>query len=246
MSGQGKGCDEVRYWVPHHLRVAVTPTGVVVLDLKRDRYFALDETNARELAALATNWDEVSTETQPFEAVSRDAALSRVDALIRAGLLSRDAPDRSFRARRVDLTVQLASGGLPGSPAASLRPHHVRSFVLACLWAKRVMRSRTLYSVACEISEARTGNSEVVDLQRTIELVSVFRGLRPYSFEAKDRCLFHALALQRFLFRYRSYPTWVVGVSARPWAAHSWVQSDECVLDSSPEEVCGFTPILGI
>ena len=108
------------------------------------------------------------------------------------------------------------------------------------------MRSRTLYSVACEISEARTSDSEVVDLQRTIELVSVFRRLRPYAFEAKDRCLFHALALQRFLFRYGSYPTWVVGVSARPWAAHSWVQVEECVLDSSPEDVCAFTPVLAV
>jgi hypothetical protein len=35
-----------------------------------------------------------------------------------------------------------------------------------------------------------------------------------------------------------------MGVKVNPWAAHSWVQSGEYVLDGTPEQVRFFTPIL--
>jgi hypothetical protein len=246
VSGQHTVSDEVRYWTPHHIRVAVTPTGVVLLDLKRNRYLGLGLTNARELAALAANWSQVSTETQPIEALACDSALAHVAAFVQAGLLSREPPEIAFSTRTVDLTVQLTSIGLQEQAVTSLRLHYILEFIRACLWAKRALRTRTLYSVACEISAAKAQASSTVNLQRTIELVCIFRRLRPYAFESHDRCLFHALALLHFLARHGSHPTWVIGVCARPWGAHSWLQLDNCVLDSSPEEICRFTPILAI
>jgi hypothetical protein len=38
----------------------------------------------------------------------------------------------------------------------------------------------------------------------------------------------------------------MIGVTAIPFAAHSWVQEDRFVFDESPEEVCFFTPILAV
>jgi hypothetical protein len=35
-----------------------------------------------------------------------------------------------------------------------------------------------------------------------------------------------------------------MGVRIEPWAAHSWVQAGEYVLDGTPEQVRFFTPIL--
>jgi hypothetical protein len=120
------------------------------------------------------------------------------------------------------------------------------SFVSACFWAKRALRSRTLYSLACEVSARKAATNASFDVERTIELVCIFRKLRPFAFEAQDRCLFHALALVRFLARYDSYPTWVIGVRPKPWGAHSWVQQDNLILDGNPEDVCSFTPILAV
>jgi len=82
--------------------------------------------------------------------------------------------------------------------------------------------------------------------QRAVELVCLFRRLRPLAFTAKDQCLFHALALVRFLAFYSVFPVWVVGVRTRPWAAHSWVQQGTLLLDSNPEHVCEYTPILSV
>jgi hypothetical protein len=244
----GKQDVGMSYWTPQHLRIAVTPTGVVLLDLKRDRYTALDEADASQLAALAANWSQVSTVARPFVPPSRDSVLARVAAFMRAGLLSTDPPSLAITTRAIDLTVQLRSIGLEHQVATSLRPHHVLAFIGACLWARRAMRSRTLYAVACEISaaKAKARPSDVADVTRTTELVCIFRRLRPYAFKSSDQCLFHALALLNFLMRYGSQPTWVIGVCAMPWAAHSWLQIDDCILDSSPEDVCIFTPILAI
>jgi hypothetical protein len=224
----------------------VTSTGVVLLDLKRNRYLGLGVGNTRELAALAANWTQVSNEAEPLESLSRDSALAHVEPFLQAGLLSRDPPEVAFNVRTVDLNVRLASVGLQAQAPTSLQAHHLFNFIRACLWAKSGLRSRALYSIACEVSAAKEHVAEIAPLQRTIELVCIFRRLRPYAFESKDRCLFHALALLNFLFRYGCHPTWVIGVCARPWSAHSWLQLDNCILDSSPEEVCSFTPILAI
>ena len=65
----------------------------------------------------------------------------------------------------------------------------------------------------------------------------MFRRLRPYAFAAKDQCLFHALALLKFLAYYNIFPTWVIAVRPTPWAAHSWLQLGNHVLDCNPEEI---------
>lgn len=245
-SQQATGEAGARYWIPHHLRVAVTPTGVVLLDLKRDRYFALDETETRELAVLAGNWAEVSNEAQTLGSIERDTAANRGPAFVRAGLLTPEPQQATFNTTPVDVSAQLTSIGHQGEIATSIRLHHILAFIGACRWAKKVMRSRSLYSVACELSAAKTNANSSLDVRRTNELVFIFRRLRPYAFEAKDQCLFHALALMHFLMRYGSRPSWVIGVCARPWAAHSWLQLDNCILDASPEDVCTFTPILAV
>jgi hypothetical protein len=236
--------DDARYWTPHHIRAAVTPTGVVLLNLKQNRYLGIGMSQAQALAALATNWQEVSTTTHALPAESLPVAATRA-ALVDAGLLSRSPPEIGFDATRVDLTAQLTSVGRQEQSVTAIRPHHIINFTRACWWAKRALRSRSLYDIACEVSEAKR-KRHAVSSQRTIELVCVFRRLRPYAFESRDRCLFHALALLRFLELYGLHPTWVIGVCARPWMAHSWLQLDHCVLDSTPEEICSFTPILAI
>jgi hypothetical protein len=63
-------------------------------------------------------------------------------------------------------------------------------------------------------------------------------------FAAEGRCLLHALTLVKFLNRCDFYPDWVIGVTTQPWAAHSWVQWGSFLLDTTPENVCHYTPIM--
>lgn len=236
------------FWMPPHTRVCVTATGAVVLDLKRNRYFGLGYREARSLSTLATNWSAASTTSgQSLEPMPLDDAARLAEALVKAGFLTPVAPTEagpSFTA--IESNGTLTSVGHELSAEVRLHLNHIVAFLRACIWAKRAVDSRLLYSIACEVASNKAGASQTLDLERTIELVCAFRRLRPYAFAAKDQCLFHALALLKFLSYYNIFPTWVIAVRPTPWAAHSWLQSGSFVLDCNPEEICEYTPILAI
>lgn len=234
--------------MPPHTRVCVTATGAVLLDLKRNRYFGLGHREARSLSTLAANWSAASMSSgRALEPMQPDDAARLADALVKAGFLTSVAPtEPGPRFASIDSTAALTSVGYELAAAPHLHLRHLVAFLRACIWAKRAVDSRLLYSIACEIAEGKAGTTHDNDLQHTIELVSAFRRLRPYAFAAKDECLFHALALLKFLAHHNIFPTWVIAVRPTPWAAHSWLQLDNHVLDCNPEEINGYTPILAI
>jgi hypothetical protein len=236
------------FWMPPHTRICVTATGAVVLDLKRNRYFGLGYREARSLSTLAANWSAASMSSgRALEPMEPDDAARLADALVKAGFLTAVAPtEPGPPIASIDPTSALTSVGYELAAAPPLHLHHIVAFLRACIWAKRAVDSRLLYSIACEVAESKAGITHDIDLQDVVELVSVFRRLRPFAFAAKDRCLFHALALLKFLAHYNVFPTWVVAVRPTPWAAHSWLQLGNHVLDCNPEEISGYTPILAI
>jgi hypothetical protein len=242
------GTHNKQFWMPPHTRICVTATGAVLLDLKRNRYFGLGYREARSLSTLATNWSAASTPSgPPLEPMQLEEAARLADALVKAGFLTPVAPVEpgpGFAA--IESNATLTSVGHELSAVVRLHLHHIIAFLRACIWAKRAVDSRLLYSIASEVAARKAAAPQTTDLERTIELVSAFRRLRPYAFAVKDQCLFHALALLRFLSYYGIHPTWVIAVRPKPWAAHSWLQLGSFVLDCNPEEICEYTPILAI
>lgn len=236
------------FWIPPHTRVCVTATGAVLLDLKRNRYFGLGNREARSLSTLAANWSAVSMSSgRALEPMPQDDAARLADALVKAGFLTPVAPaEAGPPVVALDCVTTLTSVGYELAASPQLRLHHIVAFLRASFWAKRAVDSRLLYSIACEVAEGKAGITHDTDLTRIVELVSVFRRLRPYAFATKDQCLFHALALLKFLAHYNLFPTWVIAVRPTPWAAHSWLQFGNHVLDCNPEEISGYTPILAI
>lgn len=236
-----------QYWIPPHVRVCPLLASTVLLDLKRNRYFGIGAQETRALSTLASNWLDANGNAAEVEKLAPDAAISMADALVKAGLLSREAPaDIAIGAAPIDLSGVLTSAGHELSRAASLQLAHIASFLVALSWTRRALRSRSLYSIACELRDQKTRAAGLFDEQRAVELVGIFRRLRPHTFAAKDRCLFHALALVKFLSRHDVFPTWVIGVRAKPWGAHSWVQQGKLLLDANPEQVCEYAPILTV
>src|SRR5262245_41279993 len=200
--------------MPPHTRACVTATGAVLLDLKRNRYFGLGYREARSLSTLAANWSAASTSSgAALEPMQPDDAARLADALIKAGFLTPTAPSEPGpQFVSLDSGAALTSVGYELTATPQLHLHHIIAFLRACIWGKRAVDSRLLYAIACEVTEAKAHAVQEVDLQRTVELVSVFRRLRPYAFAAKDQCLFHALALLKFLAHYNIHPTWVIAV----------------------------------
>jgi hypothetical protein len=237
-----------QYWIPAHVRVCPLLASTILLDLKRNRYFGIGAKETRALSTLASNWNEANGSAAPVEQLARDVAIDMADALMEAGLLSRDVPAEraAFGGAPVDLSGVLTSAGHEVSRNSSLRLAHVTNFLAALAWTRRALRSRTLYSIACEIRDRKDAASGAFDEAKAIELVGIFRRLRPHTFAARDRCLFHSLALVQFMARHAQFPTWVIGVRARPWGAHAWVQQGKLLLDANPEQVCEYTPILTV
>jgi hypothetical protein len=236
-----------QYWIPAHVRVCPLLASTILLDLKRNRYFGIGTKETRALSTLALNWNEANGSAATVEQLAPDVAMDMADALIEAGLLSRDVPaERAAFGAPVDLSGVLTSAGHELSRSSSLRLSHVASFVAALAWTRRALRASTLYSISCEIRDGKVAAGSNFDEAKAIELVGIFRRLRPHAFAARDRCLFHSLALVRFMARHALFPTWVIGVRARPWGAHAWVQQDKLLLDANPEQVCEYTPILTV
>jgi hypothetical protein len=237
-----------QYWIPSHVRVCPLLASTILLDLKRNRYFGIGTNETRALSTLALNWDQANGSAATVERLAPDAAILMADALVEAGLLSRDAPAErtAFSGPPPDLSGVLTSAGHELSRGTSLRLAHIASFIAALAWTRRALRSRSLYSIACAVRDRKAAASGDFDECRAVELVGIFRRLRPHTFAARDRCLFHSLALVRFMARHDVFPTWVIGVRAKPWGAHAWVQQGKLLLDASPEHVCEYTPILTV
>ena len=237
-----------QYWIPAHVRVCPLLASTILLDLRRNRYFGIGMNETRALSTLALNWNDANGNAATVEHLAPDVALAMADALVGAGLLSRDPPaDReTFGGAPLDLSGVLISAGHELSRPTSLRPMHIASFLAALAWTWRALRSRTLYSIASEVRDRKAAAGGAFDERRAIELVGLFRRLRPHTFAARDRCLFHSLALVRFMARHGVFPTWVIGVRAKPWGAHAWVQQGKLLLDANPEQVCEYTPILTV
>jgi Transglutaminase-like superfamily len=128
-----------------------------------------------------------------------------------------------------------------------IRLGDVANVVAAFVWARGSLSLRPFLTTVESVRTKKShgGGTQVVgDILDLAARVDVFRRLRPFLFAAEDRCLLHALTLVRFLSRYGFYPEWVIGVATQPWGAHSWVQWGDFLLDSNPEKVCRYTPIM--
>jgi hypothetical protein len=62
----------------------------------------------------------------------------------------------------------------------------------------------------------------------------------------KDRCLVKSLALLDALLRAGLSAELVIGVHARPFTAHCWVQADDYVLNDTADHIATFTPIFAL
>jgi hypothetical protein len=240
--------------VAPHVYVCVTGDGSVILDLKRDKYLGLGKRDTELLAATIGSWPKPQwdcTETEP----TSDAAVADTDELCRSlaadGLLiygmGNDA--HATGVPPVDMKREWVSMGDEIDVESKVTVRHVANFAIAFLWARSSLAWRP-FSATVETmrsEKARPGHGiDRNDMVEMTALVGVFRQLRPLAFAAEGRCLLHALTLTRFLNRYRLYPEWVIGVATQPWAAHAWVQCGNFLLDTNPEKVCRYTPILVI
>ena len=227
--------------IPPHVYACGVAGGAVVIDLQRNRYIGLDMRGAAALLSLAHT---------PPEAVSQMSAQVRalIPSLVHAGLIEHaEAAPRYFAPERIDLLADLKSIDELGVSPMRVRPQDAVRIAYHGLWVRRALRSMSLFDIACQLRNQKQQLAHAGPrLKRLAGLVSRFVRLRPYTFAARERCLFHALTLTRFLLAHGEPVTWVIGVRTHPWAAHSWVQVDRWLLDASPEQIREYVPLIAV
>lgn len=236
-----------RYSLADHVHVCVNDAHVVLLDLKQDRYWALEAASTAPLSGLVPGWPVKALDAPLAGSSDPEQAEQMAATLLEQGILTDETTDgkdatpvRLARPARELLSADGYRSARVGARAA-------RTLLAAALSAKLALRFRPFQSVVQRfIARKRKagGDTRQLDMERARELVEAFFRLRVFLFSSRSECLFDSLTLLGFLARYGIFADWVFAVQARPFAAHCWVQLDDVVFNDTVEHVSGYTPIM--
>jgi Transglutaminase-like superfamily len=234
-----------RYGLAKHVFVCADEEFVIVLDVKRDRYFTLDAARTAALVPLLPGWPARAAAGRPGAAEEPTADAAAEPLLQQGWLLEMPAPSKEATPARPPAPETELLGGLTAE-SATTPGRAILNFVFASVFAKLALRfwrfERVIRRVAAR--KAAHPDSGALDVARARQLVDSFARLRVFLFSHRDKCLHDSLALLEFLARYGIFPSWVFGVRARPFVAHCWVQYGDIVFNDTVEHVASYTPIM--
>lgn len=210
--------------LPPHISAAFVDDRPVFLDVRRDRYFAL-ESDAEALVATLGGSGSIELDT------------GQVDLLLETGLyeLSDEPCPQPF------VEVCEPRTRVPAS-AAPARFMDVLRISLLLARARCAVRFGRLERVLERRSSETTGRQGPVLHERAFELVQRFHRARQLV-PIRPVCLQDSLALHDWLARHGKRSLLVLGVKLDPFEAHCWLQVQDVVLNDEPDRVSAFTPI---
>jgi hypothetical protein len=199
----------------------------VFLDIRADRYFCLTEAGDAAFRAWLADPDQVVAQTR--------------SELLDSGLLE-DGPARPT-----------APWTPPAAPRASLLDQDLppASFGAGLLAAQRISYARIRLRLAgLERSLAHYGRAkrrarlpDAAALPQCAAVAAAFSRAGQLR-SSLDTCLVHSLAVAHALAARGAAAELVIGVRLGPFAAHSWVQQGELIVNDRLDMVRTFTPIM--
>jgi len=235
-----------RYALAEHVFVCVNGEHLVLLDVKEDRYWALEASATVGLADLVGGWPvRPAGATQSAEPPSPET-VAAIEVLRGRGLLTAGVPPGKD-ATPVAATIPVRELVSESAPPAGRRVGNWLAFFTSAAMAKVALRAWSFEHVIRRVRrrKAQAGSqARLLDTERAAELIKGFARYRVFLFSSKNECLYDSLALLEYLARYGIYADWVFGVQTRPFAAHCWVQHGDIVFNDMVEHVSGYTPIM--
>jgi hypothetical protein len=227
---------EPPYRLMPHAYVCARDDYVVLMDIERGKYLAVDGRRSRELSELIEGWPSPASDLSGNP--QWDAAERIVRQLLQRKLLTED--------RSIGKTAAPVKTGLPmetfpilaldRSPRPYLR--YLPKFIMACVRARRLRGDIRLARVVEHIRERRRRWGDLVpDAKRLERLVMAHQHLRPLIYTWHDHCLYDSMVLLEFLAACRIDATWVFGVHTWPWIPHCWVRAGAYLLNDSPGNI---------
>jgi len=232
-----------RYALAEHVFVCVNGEHLVILDLKEDRYWALEAAQTAGLDALVDGWPVKGADPTASADAASSAASAVIEVLQGRGILTelgKDATPITAIVPRRELVTENETA--PGPRIGSWW-----TFFIASAFAKFALRVWPFERVIRRVKrrkELQAAKAGELDAEQARKLVEAFARYRVFLFSSKDECLYDSFALLEFLARYEIYPNWHFGVQTRPFAAHCWVQHGDIVFNDTVEHVSGYTPIM--
>jgi len=235
------------YFLSAHAYCCEFEDGAIILDINDDTYLGIDAEHLSNLRIRVGNWPDPGQANQEIKC--QDAAVS--EGLI-SDLLARQILTTSPESRPLTTATQPKTALTIASSAMARRGipiTHGAQFVLAFLMVSMRLKLRGLSSVLGRLRQLQSSiprYSHSTLPENTINQLASFVKLRIWCYTAHRRCLFNSLVLSAYLTRGMVPCTVVIGVSTKPFLAHSWVQIGDAVLDDTAEHVQTFKTILCI
>lgn len=195
---------------------------LVFLDLRADRYFAIDARSAPPLLARAREGGG-SARTLVERGLVDATELAPLDqCAVRSDISGDLLTELDFRSAEIDAqTIQVMGA--------------------ACLRAALALRRRRL-DRTFEMFKRLKQKDAAGRSMTALSAVNLFEAMRPW-YPRRRVCLFDSLSLMFFLLALGHRPRLVFGVRARPFSAHCWVEQDGLCLNDAAENCRSFTPI---
>lgn len=250
-----------QYLLAHHVFVCVQGEHVVFLDVRKDRYFALESAKTAGLGSLVPGWPVAASVDIEYSrrdtgsaapAISEDLSESSLSGVVSVLLEKGILVSPPTEGKQGDATVaeplrgDLTADNFDDRPQLGLRL--IVRFASSAVRARLLLKNRTFEAVVERTRRraeyGRRTQATPISEAALHRLISSFAMLQPFFFNAKDACLFDALSLSEFLAGFGVFPNWVFGVQSRPFAAHCWLQLGGLVLNDTVDHVKRYTPIL--
>lgn len=206
----------------------MTSDRVVFLDLAVDRYFCLGaaaDAAFQQLIAARSGWDAFAL--APL--VAAGILIETDDGTIPSAC---SAPYLHRSPRRIDDSASRPIGTLVA--------------LLDLVQMAVHLRTRTLHEIVADIGKRKPGVDGAAEPGARTEQVARAFAAAGRVIAARDRCLWHSLALASRLYRSGIRVDLIFGVKTIPFAAHCWVQHRGYVLLDDVDHVRNYTPILCI
>jgi hypothetical protein len=226
----------MRYLLPNYVHFCMTDSGIVFLNLRKDKYIGLP-------ADTCDSFDAIADGTKPLSATAATLAceLCDRDLLTTDPLAGRVPQPASVPRVRLSLADDDCDADVSLIDACTL--------LRAWITAKTILRLGSLEWVVRRVKTRRDrgllcGTRVPFDAERARELLKVFRRLRPLIYSATDQCILDSLTLLELFAANDFFPAWIFGVMTRPFLAHCWVQHEDVVLLDTVTRARMFTPIM--
>ncbi len=209
------------------------------LDLRRDRYLSVPQSQMNELAPCIADWN-MPTPRPDIDSAPPTSPKTLIDDLLDAGIiipLHHESPSPPAHLLRTTIAKQsVFERETPASPNRKWL-----SALYALFYADCLLRSSTLWRIIQMLSSnAEHHRHNLVEVEL---LTRHFLSIRPW-YPRNYLCLFDSLALLIFLLRRGIRAQWIFGVREEPFAAHCWVQYDILVLNEYLDKTHLYTPIM--